>query len=145
MKEFLLNLAVGGCILGVLMLATECDKDHSSRKEGTRLHQVEQLAKSIAPHPSFREVASYRTNKSHVASVSKHYASSATYDEVKQFYSHHLKAQGWEIIEERFLPRNRFREAVKIIVFKKQDTEIDLNYREPGQGWDFAVGFTWKQ
>ena len=145
MKDYLLKLVMGGCVLGVFMLATECRKDHSLSKDDAKLHQIEQLAQSIPPHPSFREVATYRTDKSQLASVSKHYASSTTYDEVKQFYSQQLKTLGWEVKEERFLPKHLFMDAVKIIVFKKQETEIALQHTEGGQSADFAVDFTWRQ
>jgi hypothetical protein len=119
-------LAFGGCIVSTQQ----------------KLQKLQQLAAETPKFPDFEQVNYSDISKSEETVVAYFYRSSASYDEVKSFYTNALLSRGWSSVKEEPLAKWSKEDGSRRLGFKKGKYTIHLEY-DPALGshWKFAVDY----
>jgi hypothetical protein len=127
-----------------LLVACSASDSHLSNHEPERLRQVRQIASEMPIPPSFHKVGSNEGAKDINAIVTDYYQSSASYEEVRQFYTAALAQKGWQLSGEESL-RDWFRDkGGKKLIFRKEAFTIAVQY-DPDASANYAVSYVWKE
>ena len=110
-----------------------------------RVKELRQLAAETPTFPGFEQSDYSDISKSEGTVVTYFYRSSATYENVKSFYTKALLSRGWSSPEEEPINHWFVQDGSRRLIFRKGEYTIDLNY-EPagGNGWRFAVDYDWQ-
>jgi hypothetical protein len=135
-------VAMAGLLASVFLLLAAC-KQLSPNKNDVMLKEVEVIASALPVHPSFQQTWSGSTSKSMLASVGRHYKSTARYDEVKNFYLTQLQNDVWKLKEDRELVSSS---GARVLTFSKEQYSIAIEYsgdKAVDPDWNYAINVTW--
>ena len=117
-----------------------------TREEARKVEELKQLAKETPVYPDFEQVDRTEITKSETAVLAYFYRSSASYEQVKNFYNHALAERGWGSPVEEVQTRWFSSDASRRITFKKGKYFIDVEYSaSEDSGWRFAVDYGWRK
>jgi len=144
---------IGGVIIVILVflllvLMPDWSKRLSPNRDDAKLKELQELAFSTPTYPEFYKVAETSGSRNINAGISKKYQSSASYDDVKKFYSDILITKGWIISEERDLKSFLVRHEWKELIFKKKDLSISIEYKGrdlSNQQYNYSVSYSWNR
>lgn len=148
-KEYL----IGGIIaimfiFSLLIPMPDWSKRLSPNRDDVMLKKLRELAFDTPTYPGFYEVGETSGSRDINAGIYKRYRSSASYDDVKKFYSDVLLTRGWVISEERDLKSFLVKHEWKVIIFKKDDLSISIEYKGGDslmQQYNYSVSYSWNQ
>jgi len=144
---------IGGIIAIILIfllstLMPDWRKQFSPNRDNAKLKELRELALHTPTYPEFEYVAETSGSRDINAGTYTRYLSSASYDDVKRFYSDILMTKGWIISEERDLKSFLVTHEWKILTFKKEDLSISVEYRGAdliSQQYNYSVSYSWRQ
>jgi hypothetical protein len=118
------------------LLLTACVLEPAAQK---KLETLQQIAAQTPVHPSFTEIGSNQSGKSISAVLSFYYQSSASYEEIKGFYTRTLNAKNWGMPKE-----DTWGGGVQGITFRKGEYSISIFYdSSAAQEWNYAISYGW--
>ncbi|MGI9065459.1 MAG: hypothetical protein ACR2HX_03520 [Pyrinomonadaceae bacterium] len=107
-----------------------------------KLQELQRLAAETPKFPDFEQVNYSDISKSEETVVAYFYRSSATYDEVKSFYTNALLSRGWSSVQEEPLAKWSRSDHSRRLSFKKGKYTFHLEYDpDLGSKWKFAVDY----
>ena len=119
-------LALGGCVA-------------STRQ---KLEELQKLAAETPKFPDFEQINYSDISKPENTVVAYFYRSSASYDEVKTFYTNALLSQGWSSVQEEPSAKWSSEDGSRRLSFKKGKYTFNLEYDPAiGSRWKFAVDY----
>jgi hypothetical protein len=145
--------SIGGIIVIILIfvlqaLMPDWSKQLSPNRDDAKLKELRKLAFDTPTYPEFDVVSETSGSRDIGAHISERYRSSASYDNVKKFYSDVLLTKGWVISEERDLKSFLVTHEWKELIFKKDDISIVIEYRgrdSLSQQYNYSVSYSWKR
>lgn len=107
-----------------------------------KLQELQELAASTPKFPDFEQVNYSDISKPEKTVVAYFYRSSASYDEVKSFYTNALLSRGWSSVQEEPLAKWSKEHSSQRLSFKKGKYTIQLEYdAAEGSDWKFAINY----
>lgn len=107
-----------------------------------KLQELQHLAAEMPKFPDFEQVNYSDISKSGMTVVAYFYRSSASYDEVKSFYTNALLSRGWSPVQEEPLAKWSKKDGGRRLSFKKGKYTFHLEYDATvGSHWKFAVDY----
>lgn len=106
-----------------------------------KLEEMRQLAFEIPVHPTFNKVDEYGGAKPDQANIGWSYKSTASYDDVRQYYVEKLTANGWNLVSEEKMSDWFSNMGGRKIVFQKRDIILTMQYAGPSSnyGWEYGI------
>jgi hypothetical protein len=146
------GISIGGIVAVILIfvlqaLMPDWNRQQSPNRDDVKLKELRELAAKTPIYPGFYEVWETSSSRNINAGLYKSYRSSASYDDVKRFYSEILLTKGWTILEERDLKSFLVTHEWKELTFKKDDLSISIEYigRDSiDQQYNYSVSYSWK-
>lgn len=136
MISLFIALPLAGCILSSERIL--------SREQQAKLQELRQLAAETPKFLDFQQVDYSDISKSENTVVAYFYRSSASYDEVKRFYTDALLSRGWTSVQEEPLTKWFKEDGSRRLSFKKGKYTIHVEYdSSPESNWKFAVDYGW--
>lgn len=114
-------------------------RQRSPNRDGAKLNEVQQLSYEAPVYPDFTEVGSNLKSSYTVVDLTKHYRSSANFDDVKKFYQSSLQRDGWTLIAAGVGGGTESRE----LRFKKGQFTISIFHTRSSSVYDYAIDFVW--
>ncbi len=106
-----------------------------------RVQTLHQIAADTPLYPGFKEIGSHEGANSQNAGISYYYRSTASYEEVKVFYTKELTAKGWSG------PRGEPTGDSTIgINFRKGEYSIHIYYDGSAvrdDDWNYSIAYSW--
>ncbi len=107
-----------------------------------KLQELQRLAAETPKFPDFEQVNYSDISKSEETVVAYFYRSSASYDEVKNFYTNALLSRGWSSVQEEPLAKWSKKDGDRRLSFKKAEYTFHLEHEaDLGSKWKFAVDY----
>jgi hypothetical protein len=129
--------------LVLIMASLLCANGCLGAGQRVKLQELGQLAANTPKFPDFEQVNYADIIKSDGAIVTYFYRSSASYEEVKNFYSKELTSRGWSGPHEESVAHWLTRIGSQIS-FRKAQYKINIVYDNTGSKWRFAVDYVWE-
>ena len=107
-----------------------------------RLEKLHQIAAETPVYPGFKEIGSHDGAHSANAVLSFYYRSTASYDEVKKFYTNDLPPKGWDGPQDRVNA-----DGTVEIEFRKGEYSVSIFYDESATDatdWNYAISYGWR-
>lgn len=124
-------LPLAGCIL--------------STEQQAKRQELRQLAAETPKFPDFEQTDYSDIVKSSKVVVTYFYRSSASYEDVKSFYTKALLSQGWSSPQEERLTKWFDQDGSRRLIFRKGKHTIYINYEaDKASSWRFAVDYDWQ-
>jgi hypothetical protein len=115
-------------------------------EQQAKLRELRQLAAETPKFPDFEQVDYSDISKAENTVVAYFYRSSASYDEVKSFYTDALLSRGWTSAQEEPLAKWSKDDGSRRLSFRKGKYTIHLEYdSSPVSDWKFAVDYGWHE
>ena len=128
----------------VLFIALPLADCTVSSEQQARIQELRRLAAETPKFPDFEQINYSDISKSENTVVAYFYRSSASYNEVKSFYTNALLSRGWTSNQEEPLMKWFNEDGSLRLGFKKGKYTIHLEYDSaPGAYWNFAVDYGW--
>ncbi len=125
------------------LLSGSCD--FTTQESDRQVQALRQLSKETAIYPAFEKGDCEEQSKSTGAVVSCYYKSSASFDDVKTFYTDEFRKKGWGVPEERRFHRI-FGAESRQLIFYKGDYRINIDHEtDRSYDWDYSVAFVWEK
>ena len=99
-----------------------------NKEQKAKLQELHQLAAETPKFPDFQQTDYSDIVKSDRAVVAHFCQSSASYEEVKSFYTKALLSQGWGPPQEESLAKWFDQDGSRRLIFRKGEYTIDINY-----------------
>lgn len=80
--------------------------------------------------------------KSNLVFIEENFNSNASYEEIKDYYKLELKNEGWEFVSEESDKDWGKENGIKILNFKKDEMQLELNYIPPNQEENYGCNFS---
>src|SRR5215510_5260339 len=119
-------------------------KNASPNKNDAKLKELREIVADRQVFPDFIEDATDETSRAADAGIYKYYCSTATYEEVKDFYSSKLNSRGWRLVTESEVQR-WFRDVGwKDLVFKNGEFAIAIDYSGSlNRKCKYSISYVW--
>jgi hypothetical protein len=124
--------------IGLLSLGCHLTPDLQAKVE-----ELRHIAAETPRFPDFQQIDYSQIAKPEGTVIAYFYRSSASYEEVKNFYTGGLTSRGWSLVKEEPWAQ-WFTAKGQRLTFTKEKYSIDIEHDSSrGSGWDFAVGYAW--
>ena len=127
----------GTCGLLVLLYVFNLDRS-SPNRSNEKLKEVWNLASTLPVFPGFTEVGSNVKSGYTVVDVTKHYASTANFHDVKEFYATLLNKDGWILVNGDAGMEN------SEVTFKRGQFSISIFNTNTSSVYNYAIDFVWR-
>jgi hypothetical protein len=129
-----------GLMIGLLFLGCGLSPDQK-----TKLLELRQVAAETPKFADFEQLDYSEISKSDNSVVAYFYRSSASYEDVKNFYTEALSSRGWSSPQAESVPKWLKEDGSRRLIFTKGEYIIDVEYdAAEKQGWRFAVDYAWQ-
>lgn len=109
-----------------------------------KLPELQRIAAETPVFPGFKEMGSRHMGKRENAVLTYSYHSSASFEEVKKFYTDALVAKGWGYPTEEVVPKWFLNDGSKALVFKRGEYDIEIEYdAAKNSEAPYSVSFGW--
>lgn len=145
-RSLILKVLPAALFLVLFLSFVHWSKESSPNRGDAKLKELQQLASEMSVPSSFREVATHSSSRAMDAGVHKSYHSSASFEEVKKFYSDQLIARGWVLIAEQNHESILIDTDGKDLKFQKADIIISIEHagsRASDRSWNYSVSYVW--
>ena len=146
LKSLALKALPAAVFLLLFLTFVYWDKQSSPNRDDAKLEELRQLSAEIPVPSGFSGVDTQSSSRGMDAGVYKTYCSTASYDEVKRFYSGVLVPKGWVLSSEKNHESFLINTSGKDIEFHKGDMRIVIEYSGGtacGGSWNYAVNYLW--
>ena len=136
MRKWIIKILPALAFVAVFLLIVDYAKQNSPNRDDAQLKELEQIASSVPTFSDFRSVGMQTSSRAMDAGIYKYYRSSASYTEIKDFYTAELSQRGWFLVEDS-----------RSLEFRKDDYLIAVEYAgniSKSSDWNFAVSFVWR-
>lgn len=117
-------------------------KQNSPNKDDSKLKEVQQLVSEIPDFPAFKSAGTTNYKSGYeVVDITKHFNSTADYNEVKDFYSKIFSQRGWTALGEEHVGRSS-----KQVTFQKGEFSVIVYHvdGDPNRGYNYAIDYVWR-
>jgi hypothetical protein len=106
-----------------------------------KLEEMKELALEVPEHSSFKKVDEYSGAKEEQANIGWSYKSTATYEDVRQYYTEKLTEKNWNLVSEEKVSDWFSVNGGRKITFQKRDIILTIQYAEPSSnfGWEYSL------
>lgn len=114
--------------------------------DGSKLKEVEAIWNTLPRHAGMQEVNNSRMSKPTSVLVSKHFKSTAGFEEVKDFYLKMLPNEGWQLVEDKKMYDWGRDFGGRYIAFRKGPHKFSIQYAgTANDDWDYGMGVSWDE
>jgi len=145
--ERLVGLAALAGLTVLCLLLLGCSLNEELGGENTeKLPELRRLAQATPVFPGFSEIDSSHSGKRENAGLTFFYRSSASYEEVKNFYTNALSTKGWGSPREEVVHKWIVDDGSKALTFRQGEYTIEVEYNAASDSrWQFSLDFGWEK
>jgi hypothetical protein len=134
-------------IIGVALSIFYFENKYSANRDDAKLFEIQQLYSKLPLHSDLKERGSSFQSKAELALVGKYFDSGTSYDEVKDFYRHHLTEAGWSPTGEKPITDWARDFGGRSLEFRRGEYRLVIEYagERANDDWDYAITLIWKQ
>jgi len=140
MRKFAKEIIIFGSFTLIVAAYFFHMKRASPNQDGAKLSEVQRLATQTPVFPPLKDQGSTSNSGLTSADFTKYFYSTATYSDVKQFYSDVLKKDGWIESNDEDIGVNG-----KQVTFRREEFSIVIFYtgNQSATAYNYAIDFVW--
>lgn len=140
------SMKTAPAIVLIALLCVACDPFERSgpNADGSKTREVEAMWSELPRYEGMQEVYESRNSTAKRVLVSKHFRSTASLEQVKEFYVKTLSAAGWQLVEDHKLSDWGRDLGGHYLSFRKADYKLSIEYAgKANDDWDYGIGIAW--